>query len=87
MRAVGLTQGEHMDKSLKPVPSAANENVAASEALSAEPCVTVRGAQITGAERAGLALLHCGCSFAEAEESSGVPARRLLALWLSQPVL
>ena len=73
-----------MGNSSSPAPPAANENHRPPGTLVPEAGAPAEAIQLTLAERTGLALLHCGASFAEAEASTGVRAERLLQLWLAR---
>lgn len=36
---------------------------------------------MTGPEKTALAMLRCGCSFAEASDSTNVSVKRIMQIW------
>ena len=63
------------------VVTAANQNEASPGAETRCFAEASAVAPLTGPESTALALLRCGRSFAEAADSSGVDADRMLTLW------
>ena len=74
---------------LSPLPRAANENWAARELGEDRSFCAPEAAQTPPpaaavAERTALAMLRCGVSFMDAAQSSGLPVKRVMALWNEQ---